>query len=253
MLAWTLILTVAGGLIIGGFLVYAATSLITTSGSSEQVRVYYTADAGAEACLVALSQGQNTCPATLSLNGYTAAITTTGPLTNVAPSAPRYLVTGLEGRALGPGEARVLELNSRPITIQVNWPFAPSPLPGTWDRWELRLYKGANPVLTDPSSLVMTATGIWSPAQLQAPASIVTDGVHTLIFLNNTATTTITTALFSANGSVSNTWVWANAYRDYIITSTVGNTILEIVARQTPGTSLITNPITVTVASWLFR
>ena len=249
MLAWTLIVTMAGSLIIGGFLIYASTSLLTTADSGNRVRAYYTTEAGADTCLVALSQGQSICPASLSLNGYTAIITLTDSVTSQVPSASRYLPTGLEGITLTAGSAWILELNSRPLTIQVNWPFTPTLSP-----WEIRLYKGEGIEGTP----VVTSTGIWSPAQLLAPASVVTDGVHTILFYNTAPITTTVAAPFlvSSTGTITDfnyTWVWANAYRDYMVTSSAGGQVLEVMARQIPGSSLITNPVTMSVSSWQFR
>lgn len=258
MLAWTLIVTVAGGLIIGGFLIYATTSLITTTGGSERVRAYYTADAGAERCLVSLTVGDSNCNFSLTLNGYVASVTITGPLTNVVPSTSRYIATGLEGRVITYDSRYVMHFSSRSTTptsfIQVNWAFTPTAVP-----WELCLYNGwvADTGQLCSATAVTYTTGTDSPAQLRAPitpTTVLTDGPHTILFRNNTSPTETVAIPFSASGGVSNTWVWANAYQDYIITSTVGGTVLEVIARQIPGRSdQAENPITVTIASWQFR
>ena len=64
-----------------------------------------------------------------------------------------------------------------------------------------------------------------------------TPGVYTIAVFNTSSSPaiTVTTNAFKPSGGVGDTWVYATAFQDFVITSTVGGTSLEAYVRQTPG------------------
>jgi len=250
LLALTLIATVVGSLVISGLVAYAATSLMLTQDTRQEVLIRYTTDAGAEAVMADLSRGIDVLAPGyavaqngISLNGYTATVTVTEVTTNTTVASQyRYLDPGIG--TLPASSLLTYTLNTAEGTdIYVNMPFTP-----TVATWEIGLRSG---IVQAPSNCsdgaLLIDSGSSSPARFvaqPAPGS----GPHTLVICNTDASTSITAAPYDSEGNLNNTWVWANAFRDFAITSTVGNLSLRVNARQMPGTNI--NPQTVIVTSW---
>ncbi len=68
------------------------------------------------------------------------------------------------------------------------------------------------------------------------PATDDSGGVYTIIFFNNDNETK-TTVAFSPSGGPEHTWMYAKAYKDYIVNATVGAITVSAYVRQVPGFS----------------
>lgn len=192
-------------------------------------------------------------PPTVTVNDYTPIVTLSNPLTNQENPAeqPAYIDPGLAHPQLAtvPPNDRgyLLRLyNVKPGEISVNWYYSPSGASrlGLWAGMPRDASTGA-PYVPGQISSFPTDTAIeistgGRPNQLGPvtvdPTTDGSGGVYTIVFYN-LADTTKTTAAFSATGGTSNTWVYATAYRDYVVTATVGSVQVVVQFRQVPGYS----------------
>ena len=231
-----LVLIGLGVLLVTPMLSHVSTGLISAKGTTEDEFAYYSADAGIEAVLHSVRQGDDVLDASyqipiISLNNYTSTVTILGPpRPDVIPFGPIFADPGTEsGAGLSPlsstaeylYEIQEVQGNSQ---IQVNWAFTPS------GDWEINIYEGVGTGGTQIGS----ATGSSSPARLTISAAAVNGGIYTVRFYNNSSVSTNSEA-FSPSGDSDETWVRATAFIDYVITSTAGPVTLTVFVRQGPG------------------
>jgi hypothetical protein len=245
-LIWVVLIMALGSLVITGLLSYVSASLRADKFARERTGARYTAEAGAEAVLLdllggvdALSPGY-TVPS-VSLNGYSAAISISAPDSQPSPPARYWYFDPGAGTGLSPlagGAHWQFQVNNirAGSDIQVNWVFTPAAA-----KWKLTLYKdGAE---------VAAAQGTRSPGVLVVSGSAIQGGSYTFDFHNADSVATAA-APFSAKGGTNNTWIWATAYQDYLITSTAGKVTLKVYARQYPGPTTPTTSQYVSIESW---
>ncbi len=97
--------------------------------------------------------------------------------------------------------------------------------------------------------LIAQNSSAKGPGQLLVEGSLITGGQYTLEFLNNSATQFVS-APFNSNADPGYTWVYAQAYKDYIVSSSAGANSVSAYIRQSPGP---TNPSTgqsIYIESW---
>ncbi|MBI4180970.1 MAG: hypothetical protein HY528_03480 [Chloroflexi bacterium] len=190
-------------------------------------------------------------PPTVTVNDYTPIVTLSNPLTNQENPAeqPAYIDPGLAHPQLlsvPNNTGYLLRLyNVKRGEIAVNWYYSPpgNTQLGLWAGMPRNASTGA-PYVPGQISSFPTDTAIDTntsnrPNQLGPvtvdPTTDGSGGVYTIVFYNPSSTKT--TAAFSPTGGTSNTWVYATAYRDYVVTATVGSVQVVVQFRQVPGYS----------------
>lgn len=96
-------------------------------------------------------------------------------------------------------------------------------------------------------SQLANATKNASPGRVNVQSEDIAGGPYTVRFRNKSSTA-ITFAPFSFNGDPGVTWVRIIAWKDYVITSAVGDVTITVVARQGPGPNQVES--TVQLSSW---
>ncbi|MBI2908431.1 MAG: hypothetical protein HYX92_12360 [Chloroflexi bacterium] len=93
-------------------------------------------------------------------------------------------------------------------------------------------------ITTKPPSqdneLIEAATRRPGDAYLQTKFVNVDEGLYTIVFFNDAASTIITDP-FAATGEKEDTWIYVAAYKDYVVDVAVGGVGLKAVLRQMPG------------------
>lgn len=216
--------------------------------SFAEEEAYYAAEAGAEAVIVDLREGDDplsggyTLP-TVSLNGYTAVITvSTPPRDDLVPFGPVFAdpatATSLNPLA-GNTDFLYYVYNVAPAAdFQVSWVYTP-----TSNSWQLTAFEGQGTGGTQ----LKNSTGNNSPARMTVGASTITGGTYTVRFTNKSATAS-TSAAFSTVGDPDKTWVRVTAFKDYVITSSAGGATVTVFARQGPGPNQVSS--SVHVSTW---
>jgi hypothetical protein len=220
--------------------------LLASRDTEANLKAYYAADAGVESVLNDLVNRTDLAGGTMTvtLNNSTASVTVILP-TGAAPLGLYQYVDPDTGGQLSSvpkkEERKFVILYVRPNSdIQVNWAFSPTSVtPPVKVRVEV---SGGQPVGTRVSG--------DSPARLFVPGSKITGGSYTVVFDNN-SNQDLATSDFSPSGGLGNTWVWVNAHKDYVITSSTPGITIRSYARQSPG---VTTPNTMTqtvqIYSW---
>ena len=78
------------------------------------------------------------------------------------------------------------------------------------------------------------ARGKKCPGEMFVDASLITGGIYTIDFFNDSGTDFVT-GPFAITGNADDTWIFAEAHKDYIVASTTGAATLEAYIRQIPG------------------
>jgi len=191
----------------------------------------------------------------ITVNDYipTVAISLPTPSQAIPPTQQNYVDPGVTNPQLATipaGKAFLMRLyNVKAGTIQVNWAFSPSVVtrvgiwagmpvdsttklpyqPGLIDGWPRD-----KPIL-DTGNTSATATSNRTAPVTVDPATDGSGGVYTIGFGNPTGNTATTTAPFAPSGGPNDTWIYAKAYKDYIITAAVGSVSVATYVRQVPG------------------
>jgi len=162
---------------------------------------------------------------------------------------PAYIDPGLahpQFASVPNGKGYLLRLyNVKAGTFSINWKYSPAG-PTTVGLWA-GMPGAGSPTPPGQISSYPTDTAVVSHAVFSGtnnklgpisvnPSTDGSNGVYTIVFFNNTGSTVTTTA-FSSSGGTANTWVYATAYRDYIVTATVGGVTVSVQFRQVPGYS----------------
>ena len=87
------------------------------------------------------------------------------------------------------------------------------------------------------------------PAALFVDSSAITGGVYTIEFLNDSGVDVVSEP-FSTSGSVDETWVYTQAYKDYLIRSEAGDIIVTAYVRQSPGPTTPATGQRVFIETW---
>ena len=81
---------------------------------------------------------------------------------------------------------------------------------------------------------IAKSSGTKGPGELFDTGDLITGGEYTLDFFNDSGTELVA-AGFVISGEADNTWIFAQAHKDYLITSTAGDYTIKAYARQIPG------------------
>ncbi|MBI2917368.1 MAG: hypothetical protein HYY01_05165 [Chloroflexi bacterium] len=149
-----------------------------------------------------------------------------------------------------PGYGYLMRLyNVKGGTLQVNWAYAPGGKSrvGVWaglpvDKHtdlpyppgQVAEWPRESPIL-DTSKDAPDSVYNRTDAIAVDPATDGSGGVYTVVFYNKDNSATLTTAPFASSGGTSDTWIWVKAYKDYIVTASVGAISVSAYLRQVPG------------------
>jgi len=238
-LALVLIILAFGAVVVTALMAQVSASLSASRGNQGFLLSRHAAEGGADEVLRDLLQGKDalspgyTLP-TPSINGYDVSITISSPAAGTEPAGLfQYVDPGASYGLASVASLAAYDFridNIRPgSAIRVNWAFAPAAQP-----WRLTLYEGTGP------SIVAQAQANTGPGALLVDGTLVTGGVYTIEFSNRSGVSLASSA-YGSTGGAGNTWIYAQAYRDYVISSTAGDATLTVYARQGPGP---TEPLT---------
>jgi len=225
--------------------------------AEQKVLAYRAAEAGINTLLADLRHGADVASATytlpsLTINGDTPQVTISLPQSGQStPAAPenRFDPNTADPhlKSLEPGNGYLFRLYLHPGKLQVNWSYSPagptrigvwqgetSLSPGRISSWpeENFLYSGASTSShNQSSSLIITSPGVYDVVFFNPLWQEKKLGGETIKLAGKTKTTSPCTA----PGDSKSTWVFASAYKDYLLSSTAGDTTVTVYVRQIPG------------------
>ncbi len=224
--------------------------------AEQKVLAYRAAEAGINTLLADLRHGADVASATytlpsLTINGDTPQVTISLPQSGQStPAAPenRFDPNTADPhlKSLEPGNGYLFRLYLHPGKLQVNWAYSPAGLTriGIWEG-ETSLEPGRISSWPEESPLY---TGVSTSSCNQSSVTITGPGTYDIVFFNplwqekklgkktiNIANSDKTTSPYSAPGGSKSTWVFASAYKDYLLSSTAGDATITVYVRQIPG------------------
>ncbi len=228
-------------LVIVPWVTFIATSRETTTNATGREEEFYAADAGLQAVIKDLIQGSDPLgvytPPTITVNGYTPTISITA--TSASQQVPFSTILadpestgGLASLAASATFQYVIRNVETSTPMYINWNYAPT------GSTRIRLYQGVG----IGGTLVLGGTASTLPRVLNIDGSLIIGGTYTIEYANLSGVTIATTA-FSYTGSAGTTWIRTVAYRDYKITSVVGQAKVVATVRQSPGSSSSTRSV----------
>ncbi len=232
-LALVLIIMAFGSIVLSALMAQVSTSLRVSRANQGFLLTRYAAEGGIDEVLRDLLQGKDalspsyTIPAP-NINGYDVSIAITSPTAGAEPAGLyQYIDPGASyglASLASLAQYRFRIDNIRPgSSIRVNWAFTPAGQP-----WRLTLYAGTGP------AIVAQAQDSRGPGALLVGGTLVSGGVYTVEFTNNSGVSLVSSG-YSSSGGAGNTWIYTRAYKDYIISSSAANAPLKVYARQNPG------------------
>lgn len=233
----------------------------TIARTQDEDRAYYAMDAAIESVLADLVRGADALapsyqPAIAELNGVTPAVDVAAPGGGVKPDpGQQYFDPGVRDprlRSMGAGDGYLLHLLSlQPSSgafaslIQVNWSFT---LSGTAPQGTttLKLLRNAEalspgrtigcPVGDTLASAAKYIEGQTGAAVRLGPVELALPGVYSVAFcLTGSGVGTLTTNTFKPSGAPGDTWVYALAFKDYLVTARAEGAAITAYVRQVPG------------------
>ena len=238
-LALVLVILAFGSIVLSALMAQVSTSLRVSRGNQSFLLTRHAAEGGIDEVLRDLLQGKDALSPSYAIpapniNGYDVSITISSPTAGAEPAGLyQYIDPGASyGLASLAGLAQYYFRidNVRPgSSMRVYWVFTPAGQP-----WTLTLYAGTGP------AIVAQAQASIGPGALLVDGALVSGGMYTVEFSNNSGVS-LDSSGYSSSGGAGNTWIYAQAYRDYIISSSAANAALKVYARQSPGP---TEPVT---------
>lgn len=244
----TIVLIMLGLTLAIPFVSFASERFVGIQEIAQDEEEYFAADAGIQAVLADLRQGTDPqtfgySPPAVTLNGFTPVIAiVASPRVDYVPFGSVF-VDPEASTSLNPLPGNtdfdyLVENVSAFADFVVSWVFTPPD-----NGWQLTVYEGTD---TSGPQLANT-TKNESPARLLVDADKIAGGTYTVRFRNKSSTA-ITSEDFSPLGEPDKTWLRLNAFKEYVITSTVGDITLKVFARTGPGPNQVTS--TVHVTTW---
>jgi hypothetical protein len=235
-----------------------ATHFRSISSAEDGERLYYAMDAGIEAAMADLIRGADLLdpaysPPEIDVNGVKTTVTvdSLGESANLDPIL-QYFDPGLRDPALlmiSSGQRYLLHImNVHPGTLQVNWAF--DIIKNNEELLEGNLILKVLKLDALPSSgggsgcpsgalhaLInkeITSAGAYTMSS--GAIDIIEPGIYSVAFcVENLAGATLTTRPYKPSGSLTDTWIYAMAYKDYKITAHAQVATVTAFVRQMPG------------------
>ncbi len=192
-------------------------------------------------------------PPPVTVNGYTPTVSLSLPTPSQQKPVEQqdYIDPGVTDPRLANiagGYGYLMRLyNVKAGTLQINWAYSPAGTAriGIWTGYPLRqevpyapgVVDGLpqeRPIL-DTGSSPASVTSVRSAALAIDPATDGSGGVYTIVFYSPGGGSSKTTAPFAPSGGPDDTWIYAKAYKDYVVTATVGGVSVSTYLRQIPG------------------
>ena len=241
-----LVALLLGALLVIPFIDFARFRFGDIAEALSDEEAYFAADAGIEAVLAGLRSGTDALDPgyvlpLVTVNGFTPVITiATPPRDNAVPFGAVFVDPESQS-SLSPLAGNIDFLyvidNVKPFAdFQGSWVFNPPD-----NGWQLTVFEGVG----TGGAQLENATKNASPGRVTADPTIIVGGSYTVRFRNKSATA-VTSADFSSVGEPDKTWVRVVASKDYLITSTVGDTTLTAFVRQGPGPNQVEASVHVT-------
>lgn len=264
-------------LILVPVLLFASSSFVEQAHVQERARARLAAEAAIKRVIADLVRGADGIPTTytttsphkagmpydtfyltttytipsVTVDNYTPVVTIQTPAAATVPTPTQQYadpgVTNPDLASLPQGYGYLMRIyNVAPGTLQVNWAYSPAAVarigvwegvpvnpttgqpytPGRIDRWP------TDPPILDTGSSPGNVTYVRT-----YPIAVTTGGVYSIVFDNTRGSNAKTTSAFAPSGGLSDTWIYAVAYRDYRITATAGDVTVTAYVRQIPGYS----------------
>lgn len=273
MLPLTLVALAFATLVVIPLLVYASTRFLSEARLQDAARARLAAEAGLNRVVSDLIRGADGVPTvytttnppgagqtvvftfttsyavpTVNINGYSPVITIARAPTAWGPAmVQQYFDPGVRCpylASVSPGYGYLIRLyNVHSGTIQVNWAYTPEGTSrvGVWAGLPVdphtKMPYPPGQIDGWPTDTPILDTGL-SPAKATYnrtdPRSI-GPGFYTIVFYKFGGTTPIYTRPFQPSGGTEDTWIYAVAATDYLISSRVGDVNLSAYVRQIPG------------------
>jgi hypothetical protein len=230
------------------------THIRTGAAAEDGERLYYALESSVEAVMADLVRGADALdpsyvPATTTLNDITPSVTTTAPGAVATPTAiQQYFDPGVRNPELlhiPEGDGYLLHiLNVYPTsTIDANWSFT---LAGETPSATVRIRLFDNKSADTPGrttgcpagSLAGENAGFIGPGPHSlrlGSFNITQSGIYSIAFCVPVLVGTLTTETAKLNGALEDTWVYAIAFKDYVITAEAEGASVTAYVRQTPG------------------
>lgn len=274
------ILLAVAALVATPVLIYISSMLLGQLRAEDNTRALLAADAGLEAVLSDMVRGADPSQLeaayqvpSVTVNDFTPTIAIATPAAGATPTPlQQYFDPGLQHPCLAtvaPQQGYLLRVffvqptsASYTSTLAVNWAYSPA-APSRIGVWEGETARLPGCITQFPTEQPILDTGHAGGSRNfnSIPELVISaPGVYTIAMFNTSSNPpiTVTTTAFKPSGGTGDTWVYATAFKDYIITSTVGGTALKAYVRVTPGytqppmgdfsrsnISFITNAVTV--------
>lgn len=254
-LTLAVILLAVAALVASPVLIFISTMLLGQLRTEDNIRALLAADAGLEAVMADLVRGADAVTTTysvpvVSLNEFTPTISIGAAAGQAAPTPTyQYHDPGLQDPDFAAVDTRTGYLihlyNVQPSTatftnvLNINWAYSPAGATriGVW--LDAIAYKTPGKQTSYPTEQPILDTGrsrgVDSNNETGQITLGTTPGVYTIVFFNVSGSDVRTTRPFRPSGGVQDTWIYTSAFKDYVITSTVGGTSVEAYVRQTPG------------------
>ena len=268
----TIVLLTSGVILVVPLVSFAVTVVRVQRSNLQQVEASYAVESLMEQILSDVTRGADAIPSThltsasdgvtttpievttsytppsVTLNGFTPTVTIIRPPDAFVSSGPILQDPGLADpdlQNLPGGTAYLLRLyNVRAGVMQVNWAYdAPGPA-------RVAIWRGIpldpatsqpippGPITTLPPALPVTESTSGATATSTHTTVIsVEQDVYTIIFDNTVdpSNASRATSPFQPSGALGDTWLFVDAFRDYIITISAGTVSLRTLIRQIPG------------------
>ena len=234
-----MIALLVGSLLVIPFLDFARLRFGDIEDSNSFEERYFAADAGIEAVMADLRRGIDARDASyvvpsIVINGYTPVINVSTPSRDGAVPFGAVFVDPEASVSLAPLAGNtdfeyVMKNVDTFADFQVSWVFTPPD-----NAWQMTVFEGEG---TGGAQLA-NATKNASPGRLTLAPEDIVGGTYTIRFRNKSSTA-ITSVAFSPVGAPENTWLRVRAFKDYEVTSTVGDITLTAFARQGPGPNAV--------------
>lgn len=97
--------------------------------------------------------------------------------------------------------------------------------------------------------IIAESSDTKAPGGLFVDGSLITGGTYTIEFRNDSAADLVSNT-YATDGSLNRTWVYTQAFRDYLITGTAESSTISTFVRQFPGRTVPVTAQEIFILSW---
>ncbi len=159
---------------------------------------------------------------TLALSPLKVDVNVTQPSVGPTETEYHYIDPGLSDVPAGEARRFTIENARQGSRIRVNWGVA-----GGDADWRIRLHPG----IDTSTPHIAERSDSRGPGALLA--TFLADGAYTVEFVNN-STEQIVSGAFNSSGGTNKTWVYVQAFQDYVVSATAAGATVKAFLRQVP-------------------